>query len=210
MLVLASDVKGCLAATILSIDVSATVQQQPDNLKIVVAASDVVERPLERRPHPHRGAAQPDARHRHLPRDKPRHSQPHNPPHAAWRQRARPPSPKAPRHSSFEPADVVVVCQLSPADLQAHRPNIHLGQRILQQCLESGQSPALGTHLHRHFLFALCCRDLHCSAPWVCLVKGGRFRGTRGSWEPTRLRKQATTCESGQERNTCLCVRATA
>ena len=66
--------------------------------------------------------------------------------------------------SSFEPADVVVVCQLSPADLQAHRPNIHLGQRILQQCLESGQSPALGLHLHRHFLDAPCCRDLHCFA----------------------------------------------
>ena len=64
--------------------------------------------------------------------------------------------------SSFQPADVVVGCQLLPANLQAHRLNVQLGEHILQRCLESGQSPALGIHLHRHFLFAPQCCELHC------------------------------------------------
>ena len=44
---------------------------------------------------------------------------------------------------SFEPADVVIGCQLSSADLQARLRNVQLGERILQKHLESGQSPAL-------------------------------------------------------------------
>ena len=80
--------------------------------------------------------------------------------------------------SSFQPADVVVGCQLLPVNLQAHRLNVQLGERILQRCIESGQSPALGIYLHRHLLFAPQCCELHCCAIYVSVRRVGEC------WKP--------------------------
>ena len=159
----ASEPKRGVAATIFVINVSATVEK-PNNIKAVAAASVVKGSIFTRNGGRHtRIEVQPTSTHFTVSCRVAKAREVDIP--TLLTQRGG--SERGRRHrkphdtSSFEPADVVVVCQLSPADLQAHRPNIHLGQRILQQCLESGQSPALGLHLHRHFLDAPRCRDLH-------------------------------------------------
>ena len=166
-----SDMKRSAAIRTLCVNRSATIDEKGGSLNLVRVACEVKGTPLTRRAGHTRIEVQPTPTHVTL---ECRTTEPVDV-ELPTLLTQRGGSERGHRHrklhdtSSFEPADVVVVCQLSPADLQAHRPNIHLGQRILQQCLESGQSPALGLHLHRRFLFAPCCRDLHRDALCICL-----------------------------------------
>ena len=163
--------KRSIVCVTLCVNRSATIEEKGGSLNLVPVTSEVKGTPLTRRAGHTRIEVQPTSTHVTEPCRTTKGLQVDLP--TLLTQRGG--SERGRRHrkphdtSSFEPADVVIVCQLSPADLQAHRPNIHLGQRILQQCLESGQSPALGLHLHRHFLVAPCCRDLHRDALCICL-----------------------------------------
>ena len=63
------------------------------------------------------------------------------------------------------------VVERTPADLQAHLPDIQRRQRGLQGRLEGCQRSAVGIQRHRHFRTPERCGDFHC-----CLVVRPLFR----------------------------------